>query len=327
MKKIAILASGGNSPAMNNAVITLVRKARYYNLEVELIQDGFLGLFNNQFKKPDLNTLSYFYANGNVQIGSSRFPQLQEKPNADKCYENLKARGIDCLFVIGGDGSYNGANRMFIRGMQVMCLPGTIDNDVQNTDLTIGFSSALNSIVSSIDAIRNCFDSHNSVCIVEVMGRRYPALAIQAGIATQAEAILTVDNTLTTSQIIDVVKESRKNGHRSCIIVATERLYGRDGLPSLKEIADEIKKTTGIMARYNVIGYVQRGWNPTAEDRVLASRMASYALDLAIKDKGSYSIAIRNNKLVHNTITDTINYPLKATNKEVVIDFEKYNKL
>ncbi len=321
------MASGGNSPAMNNCVITLVRKARYYNLEVELIQDGFKGLFEEKFIKPDLSTLSYFYANGNIQIGSSRFPELAKPENTKRCFDNLKKHNTDCLFVIGGDGSYNGANRLYKLGMKVICLPGTIDNDIQNTDLTIGYSSALNSIVSTIDAIRNSFDSHNAVCICEVMGRRYPALAIQAGIATQAEAILTCENILTTEQLIDIVKESRKNEHRSCLIVATERVYGRDGLPSLQEIASEIEKRTGIMTRCDVLGYVQRGWNPTAEDRILASRLASYGLDLAMKDTGSYSIAYRNNEPTHDTITKTLEYPLKHTNKEIVKDFEKYNKL
>jgi 6-phosphofructokinase 1 len=152
--------------------------------------------------------LSYFYANGNILIGTSRCLPFRNLTYQKKAYNILKRHAIDCLFVIGGDGSYRGALSLKKFGMHVICLPGTIDNDIASTERTIGFSTALNGIVTNIDSIRNSFDSHLGICFVEVMGRRFPDLAITAGIATQAEAIITIENILTIDQIINIANQT-----------------------------------------------------------------------------------------------------------------------
>lgn len=328
IKRVAILASGGNSPAMNNVVITMIRKCRYYGVEILLVNNGYYGLLNEDFTKPDLSSLSYFYATGNIFIGSSRFPKFKEYEYQQKAVRILKNHKIDCLFVVGGDGSYRGAADLKKLGVRVICFPGTIDNDVASTERTIGFSTALNNIINNIDAVRNCFDSHLGVCLVEVMGRRFPDLAINAGIACQAEEIITVDNILTTKQIIDITKQTWKNKHRSCLIVVTEKIYGRDGLPTLKEVADAVEKATNRISRVCVLGYTQRGGIPTAEDRNLAIAMADYGLDLALnKPNGSYAIGLNNNRITHIEIEKAVNMDAKTINSEILRKFNRYNKI
>ena len=328
IKRVAILASGGNSPAMNNVVITMIRKCRYYGVEILLINNGYYGLLNEDFTKPDLSSLSYFYANGNIFIGSSRCIKFKEPEYQKKAAKILKKHKIDCLFVIGGDGSYRGALTLKKLGIRVICFPGTIDNDIASTERTIGFSTALNNIMDNIDAVRNSFDSHLGVCLVEVMGRRFPDLAINAGIACQAEGIITVENILTTKEIIDIAKRTWKNKHRSCIIVVTEKIYGRDGLPTLKEIADAIEKATNRISRVCVLGYTQRGGVPTAEDRNLAIDMADYGFNLAInKPNGSYAIGIKNNRITHTELEEAVAMKAKTINSKMLKNFDEYNKI
>ena len=328
IKKVAILASGGNSPAMNNVVITMIRKCRYYGVEILLINNGYYGLINEDFTKPDLSKLSYFYATGNIFIGSSRFPEFKEYEYQQKAAKILRKNKIDCLFVIGGDGSYQGAAALKKLGIRVICFPGTIDNDISSTEKTIGFSTALNNIMNNIDAVRNSFDSHLGVCLVEVMGRRFPDLAINAGIACQAEEIITIENVLSIKEIIDIAKQTWKNKHRSCIIVVTEKIYGRDGLPTLKEIADAIEKATNRISRVCVLGYTQRGGIPTAEDRNLAIDMTDYGFNLATNNpNGSYAIGIKNNRITHIDIEKAVAMKAKTINSEMLKNFNEYNKI
>ncbi len=328
IKTVAVLASGGNSPSMNNVVITLIRKCLYYGIKIKLINNGFKGLLDNKISNPNLQVLSYFYATGNIFIGSSRCLKFKELAYQKKAYEILKKNKIDCLFVIGGDGSYHGAQALKKLGMQVICFPGTIDNDISSTERTIGFSTALNSIVTNVDAIRNSFDSHLGVCFVEVMGRRFPDLAINAGIACQAEAIITTENILNYEQILKIVNETWKNKHRSCLIIVTEKIYGLNGLPTLKQIADKIEKATKRQTRVDVLGYMQRGGVPTAEDRNLATRMASYGLDLAINNpKKSFTIDFKKGRITHTDIDKALKMPLKVIDKGSLKEFIKYCKM
>ena len=324
-KKIAILASGGNSSAMNNAIITLVRKAKMYGIEVELIYDGYKGLLEKKFVKPDLQVLYYFNNKGNVIIGSARSTKFRDPEYKKQAAEFLKERGIDTLFVIGGDGSYQGAYLLSKFGVRVICLPGTIDNDIRSTEESIGFSTTLNTIVTSIDALRDSFDSHSGVCIVEVMGRRYPDLAIYAGIATDSELIITCENVMTSEQILEVVNRSWENKHRCCMIVVTEQIYGKDGLPTLKDIAKEIEEKTGRTTRVCVLGHTQRGGVPTAEDRYIANTLASYALDVAVNESGNYAIGIKLGKPHAEPIDNALAIDAKKPNTEILKKYFKYN--
>ena len=328
IKKIAILASGGNSPGMNNVIITLVRKARLYKWDVELIFDGYAGLCCNNFAVPKIKTLSYFYANGNVVIGTSRFPEFEQPEYRELALANLKEHQIDCLFVIGGNGSFAGANALAKHGIRVICLPGTIDNDVQYTETTIGYSTALNTVVRGIDELRACFDSHSGVCIVEVMGRRFPDLTVNAAIATEAEAVVTPNNILTAKDMAKIAMETALQGHRSCMIVVTEQIYGRNGLPTLQELAKDVEKMlNGRMCRSDVLGYIQRGATPTAEDRILANRMASFAIDYAKDKEDNVCILVKNGKIVAVDLAETLALKPKEFDYSILDEYKKYCKI
>lgn len=326
IKKIGILASGGNSPAMNNCIITIVKKCSSLNIESVLINEGFHGLLNENFTKPDVNFLSVFYDNGNVCIGTSRCPEFKEEKNQIKAYKILKKHKIDCLFVIGGNGSYHGGYALTKLGMHVICLPATIDNDINSTEKTIGFSTALNNIVTCIDSIKDSFDSHRGICLIEVMGRRFPDLAINAGIACGVEGIITSSNIMTADDIVKLANETEKNGHRSCLIVVTEKIYGRDGLPTLNEIVAEVQKRTNRVSRADVLGYIQRGGTTTSEDRIMGNLMGAFSVDLAQKDNKSYSVDFINGRIVGTNLEESINAPLKKEKIALLKDYFKYNK-
>lgn len=327
IKKIAILASGGNSPAMNNAMITLVRKAKSLGWEVELISNGYEGIILNKFFKPDLKILSYFYANGNIYIGSSRYPEFKELKVRQKAYAILKKHKIDCLFVIGGDGSYHGALGLSKLGMKVVCLPGTIDNDINNTEKTIGFSTALNNVVTGIDNLRDCFDSHSGVCLVEIMGRRFPDLTINAAIATQAEGVSIAEKPLTAEEIVEIANKSYKQGHRSCIICVSEKIYGENGLPTLNEITKKVAELTyPRMVRCDVLGYTQRGGVPSAEDRILASQMAMYAIEHAENNKmKAIAIGVEDGKLKSFDLNKVLATKKKTIDDKKIKEYLKFN--
>lgn len=206
--KIGILASGGNSPGMNNAIITLVKKAIALKMTPILIYDGYKGLLEEKFAKPNIAFLDNFNSRGNVMIGAARSKEFYKLETKKKAIAILKKHKIDVLVVIGGDGSYKGANSLAQLGMKVLCLPGTIDNDIASTHTTIGFNTCLNTIVNSLDAIRDCFDSHAGICFVEVMGRSFSDLAIYSGIATQAEAIITSENVMNAENFVEIANET-----------------------------------------------------------------------------------------------------------------------
>lgn len=328
IKKIGILASGGNSPAMNNAVITLVRKAKSLGWNVELISNGYEGIIKRHFFKPNLKFLSYFYANGNVYIGSSRYPEFKEPHIRTKAYEILKQHNIDCLFVIGGDGSYHGALELSKLGMKVICLPGTIDNDINNTEKTIGFSTALNNVVYAIDCLRDCFDSHSGICLVEVMGRRFPDLTINAAIATQAEGVSLAARPLSAKEIANIAHQSYRQGHRSCIICVSEKIYGENGLPTLDQITEEVARLAHPrMVRNVILGYTQRGGVPTAEDRILASQMAMYAIEHAdTLDMNAMSIGVEDGKLKAFDLNEVLATKKKTIDERKIKEYLKFNR-
>jgi 6-phosphofructokinase 1 len=206
--RIGILASGGNSPGMNNAIITLVKKSLACKITPILIYDGYKGLLNEQFHRADIRKLEEFNFRGNVVIGTARSQEFYKLEYKKKAANILKKHKIDVLIVIGGDGSYKGASSLSELGVKVMCLPGTIDNDVASTHNTIGFNTCLNTIVNSLDSLRDSFDSHSGICFVEVMGREFSDLAIYGGIATQAEAIVTSENVMSIENFVEIANET-----------------------------------------------------------------------------------------------------------------------
>jgi 6-phosphofructokinase 1 len=325
--KIAILASGGNSPGMNDAIITLVKKAKLSNIESVLIYDGYSGLLKSDFRKLDPHYLDQFVSRGNVVIGSSRSKEFSTPAGQRKAAAILKKNKIDVLVVIGGDGSFIGASRLTKLGLKVMGLPGTIDNDVSSTDTTIGFYTCLNTITTSIDAIRDSFESHAGICFVEVMGRGFSDLAIMAGVATGAEAIVTSNNILKVNDFINIANETKNRGKRSCIFVITESIYGKKGLPSLQTMAKQVEDKTHRSTRVNIIGHIQRGGVPVASDRYLASVMANHCID-CIKAKNFNRVICEHDRdIIDIDIIEATTLPRKPNKMDLVQEYNKINRV
>ena len=330
IKKLAILASGGNAPGMNNVIIGFVKVCLFYDIEPILIYEGYKGLHRGNFKSYNatkLRSLEEFAFRGNVAIQSSRFPEmLKEKVQLEVANQIFK-NNIDALIVVGGDGSYRGAEKLAKLGVKVVTLPATIDNDVNSTDVTIGFDSALNQVCRSLSDLIDCFGSHDGVNIVEIMGRDCSDLTVTTGIGNNISHIVTKENILDMNGFLEVVKKAKANGMKSCSILITEKIYGKNGLPHLYDVAKVIEKKTGHLTRYTPIGYIQRGGSPSASDRALANLMITEAVEMLMDGKYNKAMCSIANKIVAIDLESAINATRKSNNKSLVRKFNKINKI
>ena len=300
IKKIAILTSGGDAPGMNSAIKAVVNASIEKGLEPYIVYEGYLGLTEGNFKKVTKKDVKFIGSLGGTFIYSARFPEFKDSTIRQKAVDKMKEKEIDALVAIGGDGTYMGASKLTEMGIKTICLPGTIDNDISSTDFTIGFNTALDTIVESIDKIRDTAESHNRAKVVEVMGRDCGDLAIHGAIATGAEVLSTSERKLSEEDIISKVKEARDLGNRSIIVVATENLY------DVSSLAKRIESETGIESRATVIGHSQRGGKPVAQDRILASRMGAFAVERLISGETSVAVNIKDNSLETKDILDVV---------------------
>ncbi|EAR54564.1 6-phosphofructokinase [Photobacterium sp. SKA34] len=300
IKKIGVLTSGGDAPGMNAAVRGVVRAALTEGLEVYGIYDGYQGLYNNCIEKLDRQSVSDVINKGGTFLGSARFPEFREVEVREKAIENLKLYGIDALVVIGGDGSYMGAKKLTEMGYPCIGLPGTIDNDVAGTDYTIGYMTAMNTVIDAIDRLRDTSSSHQRISIVEVMGRHCGDLTLMSAIAGGCEYIITPETGLDKEKLLQHIREGIAKGKKHAIIAITELMT------DVNELAKFIEAETGRETRATVLGHIQRGGQPTAFDRVLASRMGAYAVDLLQKGEGGRCVGIQCEQLVHHDIIDAI---------------------
>ena len=303
MKKIGVLTSGGDSPGMNAAIRAVVRKAIYHNVEVYGIYNGYQGLVNGNIKKLELGSVGDIIHRGGTMLYTARCPEFKEREVQLKGIEQPKKFGIEGLVVIGGDGSYRGARALTELGYPCVGVPGTIDNDIPGTDFTIGFDTALNTVIDSIDKIRDTATSHERTYVIEVMGRNAGDIALWAGLAGGAESILIPEENHDMNDIINKLNRGHDRGKKHSIIVVAE------GVGNGFEIGEEIQKRTGAETRVTVLGHVQRGGSPTAQDRVLASRLAASAVELLIEGKGGRAVGIVNNKLVDYDIIEALKMP------------------
>ena len=302
VKKIAVLTSGGDAPGMNAAIRGVVRAALSEGLEVCGVYDGYQGLFHNRIKPLTRYSVSDMINRGGTFLGSARFPEFKDPAVRAKCAEVLRSHGIDALVVIGGDGSYMGAKLLTEEhGFPCIGIPGTIDNDVAGTDYTIGYQTALETAVVAIDRLRDTSSSHQRISIVEIMGRHCSDLTISAGIAGGCEYIVASEVEFNREELIQEIERSIANGKRHALIVITELIC------DVHELAREIESRVHHETRATVLGHIQRGGSPCAFDRILASRMGVYAVDLLIQGKGGYCVGIQNEHLVHHDIIDAIN--------------------
>jgi 6-phosphofructokinase 1 len=300
IKKIGVLTSGGDSPGMNAAIRGVVRAGLSEGLEVYGVYDGYLGLFQDRMKKLDRYSVSDMINRGGTFLGSARFPEFREEGTRAIAIENMNKRGLDALVVIGGDGSYMGAKRLTEMGFPCIGLPGTIDNDVAGTDYTIGFFTALETVVEAIDRLRDTSSSHQRISIVEVMGRYCGDLTLSAAIAGGCEFIVIPEVEFKPDDLVYEIKAGIAKGKKHAIVAITEHIC------NVSELALYIEKETGRETRATVLGHIQRGGSPVAYDRILASRMGAFSIELLLQGYGGRCVGVQNEKLVHHDIIDAI---------------------
>ncbi|MFC6117238.1 6-phosphofructokinase [Macrococcoides bohemicum] len=298
MKKIAVLTSGGDAPGMNAAVRAVVRKAMYHDIEVYGVYQGYQGLVNNNIHKMERGTVGDKIQRGGTFLQSARCPEFKDPGVRQKGIDNLKQLGIEGLVVVGGDGSYRGAQRLNEEGIKTIGIPGTIDNDINGTDFTIGFDTALNTIIAAIDKIRDTASSHERTFIVEVMGRDAGDLALWSGLAGGAETVLVPEHKKDIKEIADKIQQGIERGKKHSIIVVAE------GVMSGHECGEQLKKYINVDTRISVLGHMQRGGSPSGLDRVLASRLGGYAVELLMNDETGLAVGILNNKLSKTSFDD-----------------------
>lgn len=299
--RLAVLTSGGDAPGMNAAIRAVTRAALAAGHTIYGIEDGYKGLVEGKFKKFTRSDVSETLNRGGTILGTARLPEFNEYSVRMLAVKQLKDKDIDGLICIGGDGTYRGAKALSEMGVKVVGLPGTIDNDIASTDLTIGFSTALNTAVEAIDKLRDTCSSHQRCSVIEVMGRNCGDLALYSGICCGAEYIITKDTGLNKEHLLHSLKENRLEGRRHAIVVIAEKIT------DAHELAKEIEDYSGYECRATILGYVQRGGVPTPEDRMLASRMGVYAVDLLEKGIYGCAVGIRHNNMTYTDFDTALN--------------------
>jgi 6-phosphofructokinase 1 len=289
-----VLTSGGDSPGMNAAVRAVVRKAIFHDMEVYGVYNGYSGLISGNIKKLELGSV------GDIMLYSARCEEFKTKEGQQKGIEQLKKFGIEGLVVVGGDGSYRGAKALTEQGFPCIGVPGTIDNDIPGTDYTIGFDTALNTVIDAVDKIRDTATSHDRAFIIEVMGRDAGDIALWAGLAGGAETIIIPEVGYDMDEIAARLKSGHDRGKKHSIIIVAE------GVCSGVEFSKKIKDATDLDTRVSVLGHIQRGGSPTAADRVLASRLGAYAVELLLEGKGGRAVGIEKNELVDHDIIEIL---------------------
>lgn len=304
MKKIAVLTSGGDSPGMNACIRAVVRGAVYYGVEVFGIKRGYNGLISNDILPMTSFSVSNIVQRGGTILKSARSKDFMTKEGRQKAYENLQRLGIEGLVVIGGNGTFTGAQIFYNEfGIPIIGAPGTIDNDLYGTDYTIGFDTAVNTALDAIDKIRDTADSHDRVFFIEVMGRDSGYIAIESGIGGGAELIMVPETLTTIDDVIDTLRQGWNRSKTSSIIVVAEG----DDEGSATDIAAKVKKALPIGdIRVSILGHVQRGGTPTAQDRILASRLGLGAVEGLLNGEKNVMVGVVNNQLVYTPFNDTI---------------------
>lgn len=285
---------------MNAAVRAVVRKAIYHDVEVFGIYHGYAGLIAGNIEKLELGSVGDIIHRGGTKLYTARCPEFRTVEGREKGIEQLKKYGIEGLVVIGGDGSYMGAKKLTEMGFPCVGVPGTIDNDIPGTDLTIGFDTALNTVIDAIDKIRDTATSHERTYVIEVMGRHAGDIALWSGLAGGAETILIPEADHDLDDVVARLKRGHDRGKKHSIIIVAE------GVGSGVEFGKKIEEATRFETRVSVLGHIQRGGSPTAADRVLASRLGAYAVELLLEEKGGRCVGIQNNKLVDHDIIEIL---------------------
>jgi len=302
VKTVAVLTSGGDAPGMNAAVRAVVRTGIYNGLKVLGIKKGYEGLLRGDIEEMTLRSVGDIIQKGGTILQTARSKEFTTKSGLEKAMSMAKIFDIDALVVIGGDGSYRGAKDLSELGMNVIGIPGTIDNDIACTEYTIGYDTAMNTVLDAIDKIRDTSYSHERCSVLEVMGRNAGWIAVNCGIAGGAEAIILPEKEFDIDKdIIIPIVEGRNRGKKHYLVIVAE------GVGGAVEIAKYIEEKTEITTRATILGYIQRGGSPTVTDRVMASRMGAMAINLLLEGKKNRIIAVRDGKLTDLEINEALN--------------------
>ena len=301
IKTIAVLTSGGDAPGMNAAIRAVVRTAISRGLKVKGIKRGYMGLLNEEIVDLEARNVSDIIQRGGTVLGTARCLEFKKAEYQKKGADICKKHGIDGIVVIGGDGSYRGAQALSRLGINTVGLPGTIDLDIACTDYTIGFDTAVNTAMEAIDKVKDTSSSHERCSIIEVMGRNAGYIALWCGIANGAEDVLIPEKyDYNEQEIINHIIESRKKGKTHHIIINAEDIGHSTSM------ARRIEAATGIETRATILGYMQRGGNPTAIDRYYASIMGAYAVDIMLQGKTNRVVGYKNGQFVDFDIEDAL---------------------
>jgi len=302
MKKIAILTSGGDAPGMNAAIRSVVRVARKKGLEVYGIYEGYKGLVEGKIKRLGYSDVSEILSRGGTILSSSRLLEFKQDHVQYQAIEQLKKHEIEGLVVIGGDGSYRGAHALSKKGFNCIAIPGTIDNDINGTDETIGFHTALSNIVDAVNKLRDTSSSHHRCFVIEVMGNNRDSLALYSAISCGSEIVITNKTGYDEDKIVEMMDYCEKyQNKKHAIIITSEKLI------DVEELAQRISKETNFSGRSIVLGHIQRGGSPVPEDRILASQMGQYAVELLLEGKSDYCVCKRDNQIISRKIDEALN--------------------
>ena len=311
MKKIAVLTSGGDAPGMNAAIRAVVRYGISEGMEVYGIERGYAGLIENVFLPMNMRTVADIVQRGGTLLRTARSAEFMTNEGQELGVKFLHKRGIEGLIVIGGDGTFKGAEALSKRGIPTIGIPGTIDNDLAYTDYTLGFDTACNTVLDAINKLRDTMSSHDRICIIEVMCRNCGDIALHAGLGGGAEIILVPEVPTTYHEILSRLNDDRSKGKFSSIIVVAE------GACKAQELKDKISASLGVPVRATVLGHLQRGGSPSARDRYLGTCWGVQAVKLLKEGKGNRVVGIRDNRFIDFEID-------KAAKMKREFDYELY---
>lgn len=312
MKTIGVLTSGGDAPGMNAVVRAVTRSAIRKGIRVLGIRRGYNGLINGDIVELQQRSVSDIIQRGGTMLYTARCHSFRFEEGLQKAKKTCEDVGLDGIVVIGGDGSFRGAADLSARGIPCVGIPGTIDNDITCTEYTIGYDTAMNTAVEMVDKLRDTAQSHDRCTVVEVMGRNAGHIALNTGVACGATFIITKEVPFAVEEVIGKIQSTQRTGKEHFIIIVSE------GIGNSVEIAKKIEQRTGIETRATILGHVQRGGSPTVRDRVVASQMGYYAVDLLSQGIGNRVVAMKDGKIVDYDIQEAL-----SMSKD--IDLDLYN--